>query len=552
MVPLFLFPTKMKTRKMVAGVSLLLFCIFIVSPCYASKKKLFEQAIKNGAPNGLFIIDNTKKEHIKIWAMRKYVAKNGYVAVDGKSDIHWNLINLYFIRPENYTEYVIYALSSNKDLNLNQLKGEGKVFLPQRETKQSFWGWKSSKDYIAEPEVAQWSGSVVDGFINGRGSGIIKKGDNRNCHYFFEGEFKRGLPVSKTTIKKVHVYLSLGTYRDGTVDKPETIDFDEIDGKKYIELKESSGIEAKRAIDRHLANLQPDLPEKYIKYAKEVIKSGKTPILSEDITGENGVVKIKYFSGNANEKNNRNILEAMATQNAKAKEALNYMQLLDGMYLSSPTIAKSIKEGVNDRENWWYWDKSNFWGKMNDAFVAASKLKKLSSASNILTKIEKAEQNIKTWGKSLENDREQMRKKISKSVKNFLGSVWDDAVNNSKRGGSSGSSSSSSNSSSYDDDSDDSSSDPDVENMSIPSFKYITEWQTELMRNKVTNKYGENQVREIKFSDGIETKIARVAGENGYWVYNGIGGRRYRTLDDAVAAAYIYEKYDKVRQKGRW
>ncbi len=93
----------------------------------------------------------------------------------------------------------------------------------------------------------------------------------------------------------------------------------------------------------------------------------------------------------------------------------------------------------------------------------------------------------------------------------------------------------------------------DIENMEIPSYKFTTEWQTAILRDEVTNKYGENQIRDIEFSDGTKAQISQVAGEDGYWAFNSrFGGKRYRTLEDVVAAAYIGMKYGKVRQKGRW
>ena len=121
---------------------------------------------------------------------------------------------------------------------------------------------------------------------------------------------------------------------------------------------------------------------------------------------------------------------------------------------------------------------------------------------------------------------------------------WGSSRSSSSSGSSRSSSSSSSSISS-------SPSSVDVENVSIPSYKFTTEWQKTTITgtNTAENKSWENQVREIEFDDGTDGKIYRVIGSDGYWA---AGDKRYRTINDAIAAEYTYNKYGKRREKGRW
>lgn len=124
------------------------------------------------------------------------------------------------------------------------------------------------------------------------------------------------------------------------------------------------------------------------------------------------------------------------------------------------------------------------------------------------------------------------------------------ALSSSGGGDSYTSDSSSSSESDSSDDTRSSNSGVDVEKIGMPSYKFTTEWQTAMLREKVSGETGENQVRDIEFEDGkYEGRLWRVIGSNGYWV---TGDKRYRTLDDAIIAEYVYQKYGKRREKGRW
>lgn len=523
----------------------------MVSPCFASKKKLFQQALNNGATNGLYLIENIKGENIDMNSMRKYVAKQGYVAVDGNRERYGRMISLYFIKPSDYDNYIIYSFSSEKKDGLNLQKNKGKVFLFQRKIKHSFWGWKEKRDSLAEPVESEWTGKIVDGYVHGKGAGFIKK---RRGYTFFEGEFDRGLPISATTVKSCS---ELYSYYNGTPSVNENTNFDKPELKDFIEYKKTAGTQGKRAIDRFIANLQPDLPDKYIKEAKDILKKGKTPVLSEDIIGSLSItIKQKYFSADAIAAKNRKTLEAMATIDSKAEEALNYMRLLDGLYLSAKPNAEKVKKWVNSSAHFDYMEGANYWKKMEEASEAAGKLKKLSSARDIRQKIVKAEQTVTAWGKNIEKQRVTYRNKRNKAAREAFGKLMDDAIRSS---GSSSSSSSSNYDSSEDSNSSSSSTKEqkrersvsiDIENISMPDYSWISEWDISSLDRVIGTENVAWSTRKIRFSDreAGKTWISRSADGKRYNISTGTG---YTNLNDAIKAAYIYMKYGKKRETGR-
>ena len=75
-----------------------------------------------------------------------------------------------------------------------------------------------------------------------------------------------------------------------------------------------------------------------------------------------------------------------------------------------------------------------------------------------------------------------------------------------------------------------------------------TEISQSLLPSDKSNKAGENQSRCVKFGDTLSGKISRVVGNKGFWSSNKC---RYERLEDAIIAEYAYQKYNKIREKGR-
>jgi len=289
--------------------------------------------------------------------------------------------------------------------------------------------------------------------------------------------------------------------------------------------------------------------DNYIKEFKDILRSGKTPELSQDIYGQRGL-RYDFAYQNKETAAKRKTIEALLTEGFReASLALDFMDVLDGLHLATSKDIESTKKQMNNFFE--AFDKSNYWDVLRKAERAAGELKK--SFPELGKELDKAKMTISNWNNTMIGLREEAYiewKKWKTSFNNRLSKWTNDALREAERSASSSSSSSRSSSSSSSSSSRSSSSD-DVEKVSIPSYKFTTNWRKETITgsNTAENKSGENQVREIKFEDGTEGKIKRVIGSNGYWA---AGEKRYRTLDDAIAAEYTYQKYGKRREKGRW
>ena len=289
------------------------------------------------------------------------------------------------------------------------------------------------------------------------------------------------------------------------------------------------------------------LVDNYIKEFKEILRSGKTPELSQGIYGHLGLFTVDFAYPNKETAAKREAIKAMLTEDFReASLALDFMDVLDGLHLATSKDIESAKKQMDYNFQSFY--NSNYWDVLGKAERAAGELKK--SLPEMGKELDKAKMTISNWNNTMISLCEKTHGEWKAYITNRLSKWTNDALREAERSASSGSSSSRSSSSSSSSSSRSSSS-VDVEKVSIPLYKFTTNWRKETITgsNTAENKSGENQVREIKFDDGTEGKIKRVIGSNGYWA---AGEKRYRTLDDAIAAEYTYQKYGKRREKGRW
>ena len=116
---------------------------------------------------------------------------------------------------------------------------------------------------------------------------------------------------------------------------------------------------------------------------------------------------------------------------------------------------------------------------------------------------------------------------------------------------SSGYVSSSSSSSSSSETSSSASEEVDIEAIGMPAYEWETDWYRDGIltneRDGVTNKVGEVQLRKIKFPGVGTGKIFRRIEYSGFWSSK----EKYETIDDAIIAEYVFQKYGKVRKKGQ-
>lgn len=244
-------------------------CIMSVMTVCAGKKQLFNDAISRGVDaKGFYCIDNSKGEKVPMYDMRVYVARQNYHPEMGETDQKGRLIKLYFISDQDFDAYVHYALSKEKK-DLKQLKSKGKVIL--FEVRRNFFGTIIGCQ-MSTLRDAQWTGSVVDGKIHGKGSGLIYDQSSRE-YIFFEGEFDNGCPVSKTVMRyhksepyDCDISIIQHKFREEKASAPTPKDYaDNLPWSKYPQ-------DAKDCLNKRLANVYAHASEWLEKTRLEALK----------------------------------------------------------------------------------------------------------------------------------------------------------------------------------------------------------------------------------------------------------------------------------------
>ncbi len=521
--------------------SLISLCLFISVYCYAGKDDIKAEAIRNGiAENFCYRITNSFAKKVKTQKMQDYLQGDGYTVTDIETDSKGYLIRMDFIKDEDYYKYVYYHLSNHKT-DVESLKNKGKVCLLYknpiyskrfRENKKIVGYEDAFEDIFRE---VSWSGDVVNGLINGTGHGLhkFKKG-----WLYIEGTFVAGIPASDTSWKQ-YDFPGWHYKRGNTIDANELTSqsFDNPDPAFIAKKMEFSRGELKAALKERLSVINSDLPEKCILEYVQFIKQGKTPILSQDINYSNYI----FFKADEEAAKKRATLEALAITNSKAAEALKYMNLVDGLYLSLPSNATKEKVDLYKFGEGAYLYNSNYWKRLELAATAAKELKNMPSAKGIYKEINSAEKKINTWNKTIFAERDNFKEQGKKLLGNFVR----DALKN----GSANSSSSSSSSQK--------SESVDVEDLKITDIEYEFTSTSWIEKTILSGKYKEIRMwAKGDEKNAVEGRIY-ISEDGTYYTDNGpllsiSGGLRFfDSLENAILDEYAVKEYGKHRKTGR-
>lgn len=177
-----------------------------------TKSSLVKNALKMG-PNsdGYYHIDNSKDKVVTLDELKQYITSQGYYYLNGASkklDRFGSLIYAFsyvnFIDINNYQTYVFRRLSYDQT-PLSALSKKGTVFLQEDEKRyKPVFIFKVFDEYVPwlhRYDNVLWSGNVVDGYIDGTGTGLIIL--DGGVYKTFHGTYKRGIPASDITSKSV-------------------------------------------------------------------------------------------------------------------------------------------------------------------------------------------------------------------------------------------------------------------------------------------------------------------------------------------------------------
>lgn len=524
----------MKQEKIFLLVTFLLVTVF----AYAGvKETLFDEAISNGIQkNNCYSIVNSENKSVKAKSMINYLYDKDFIIAIVESDSKGNLQRLDFTTRDKLAHFMHYILSDSQP-DVKPLKTVGKIYMPKktpayRESLITPSGYDN--DISNRASNVLWTGDLNNGYIEGTGSGICSYSDG--SFTYFEGTFVSGIHISKTTVK-YYVQGHTPRYMIGDLN---LVDMEFVGPPTpdclYWKMKKGND-ELKKAIQANMAAYNPGLAEQYIKDAKQVLKSGQTPVLSENIRGSLGLAfPTVIFKGNPELTKIRSIIEPLSDYNAKAKEAFYYMKVLDGLWMSQVDHAKRARDYLFSPTDLEFMLNSNYFTKMTAAVEAVGKLRDYSSAKDILPQLQNADIIITEWNKVITAD-----KAAAKKIRNDA--LWDTYTSNLKAALRSSGGSSNSYSSSE--------GDVNVENLSLSDFEYnIDKDWYESLEALITTSGA--QYKDIVFFDKREKsykgRIYRDVKDNTYYV--NIHGPYYKRIEDAIIASYALEKYGKTRKKG--
>lgn len=484
-----------------------------------AQKEYFEEAIRRGpTPNGFYCATNPKGKSVDVDAMKRYAKSKNYIIgrVATAQNSRFGTANEIFYKFEfmlpdskNYENYVFYYLDGNNAKSLPRMN-TGRVYLGYNGAKNHYKEeWDTT--FLATYENVKWTGSVVNGLIEGTGKGMLQQGD---VYAYFHGTFKDGLPVSEITTRAVK------PKGKGVLSKDIVADF------KIS--REHVGALAKHAdIPSCKKHLEPyyrqELPKMNNVYKKAL-----------------GINKSNYsqFKERFNPENFYDNYKAVASSDVKKKcmELIDFYTVVTGLQTKPQ---KYYGYGLFSGVTWYQKLYDEDWAKVDDAETIC----KRTNATP-----------FKAFFTSVKNDLSRVKDRIKQAAHSdhdkYVAARKQELA--ARQSGSSGSSSRKSS----EEESSTTSNKPvktsvNPETVSIPSYEFDSKWYIGSHDYyNVKNEVGENQYRDLKFDDGTKGKVCRVAQGGGkyyYWSDNA----RYETLEDAIDAVYVKQKYGKTREKGR-
>lgn len=523
-----------KTNLSLTRIILITICLCITSVTFAGNKKdMLKKAIERGpTPAGSYVIYESDGKPININYMIDYISrKTNFIIVSSKSEEngypYHRLIQLEFIK--NYDDYIGWLLYTLHGLKPNTPTKEGKAFrviVPNRTGVFITYKEKDYNNQHFDGDILSfnWTGEVVDGFIHGTGVGYYFT-DNGKQIVTIEGTYKHGFPASE--MKSKFCYLENWTYKKRIISSEETL-YKGSDSRMFARGVKKNGGTFDTQVSKFLA--KDGAAENYIKEAKQLLKSGKTPVLSEDIIGRLGILDPTRFFAADEKSIQKRILFTHSGDDPKALEALYYLDLFDGLYLASADNAEKAKKYVSSPNTFEYMNNSNYRRIMKQAQKAVKELLNMNSTKDIRTELISAQKTIDKWGETIFAEFNKSLKKRNGALTEFWGSVVDDLKY------SSGSSSSSS-----------SSNDDRIERITLSDFKY--EFDGNWGDGAMNSQNGRFVKFKDKNNDNYSGKLYR-DGSGQLYISTLDGKYFYNNMENAIIALYVYTKYGKIRKTG--
>lgn len=179
---------------------------------FAQADKIFNSALKQGVVSkGAYCAVNKQNKDVSVRQMWEYICQRGYIPGQyKKKEINrfGEVITVFdqyeFYSRDSYSEYV-FSVVAPSGTAYSRLNGVGTCFWVETEKLYSqhfIFSILSGYDFhLRKMENIRWSGTVKDGYLDGKGVGFAALSDTE--FICFEGEFKYGVPTKEFPLKKV-------------------------------------------------------------------------------------------------------------------------------------------------------------------------------------------------------------------------------------------------------------------------------------------------------------------------------------------------------------
>lgn len=390
---------------------------------------------------GEYKIDNVTKK-VTMGEMTSFIQSENCVVVDSRESNEGMIDYIKFVPQKDLYKYY-YKLKTGKDFSDTK---NGKCCLLRVEEKRPYKVW-----YTADVGDAYWSGEVVDGYINGKGSGVFmenlkiyESGRAEGNFRYFEGEYISGIPVTDTKV----YFIDMGNVGNINEISPTILPKQDVNfflkEKRYKLDQAMLDNFVKGNTDFQYEKIRNIIAD-YKKYAEDIILNEKTPKLSQGIYGRNALAlmpsqeMVLVIPNSPEEYNTRRTLEAFKNSegvdlNNKKEllsldnkpllesidQTLKYMDLLDGLALTSGENAVKAQKQYNFSYIRQFGtpdiDNSNYYSVLDNAIKIAKELEK-SSTGSLREKYAVAGQKISNWKKTITGVKNSVYSEVNVSEK---------------------------------------------------------------------------------------------------------------------------------------
>ena len=162
-----------------------------------AQKSYFEKALKRGRSVGRpYLLENSSNKWLDVEKVREYAADKGYLlgvmhfnAYNRFGEMENTLVSAEFVPRNELYAYVYEALSGNQSADFRQLTSTGSGY------------YITENNRFLRSDNILWSGSVSNGMLNGKGSGLAILNDHD--FVWLNGSFENGFPVGDVSYRRL-------------------------------------------------------------------------------------------------------------------------------------------------------------------------------------------------------------------------------------------------------------------------------------------------------------------------------------------------------------